>query len=80
VHHPRKFGLTDVTNQACDGCFEDYGGTPVLNPDDYLWWDAVHFTRVVHRIRGVEAAKLVLHDDDDHRRDHHDARGENGGR
>ena len=61
MDHPRKFGLNNVTDQACDGCFENYGGTPVPNPDDYLWWDAVHFTRVVHAILGVEAAKLVLH-------------------
>ena len=65
VDHPKHFGLTNVTDQACDGCFENFGGTPVPNPDDYLWWDAVHFTRVVHRILGVMATKLVLDDDDD---------------
>ena len=63
MDHPRKYGLRDVTNQACDGCFENGTGVPVQNPDHYLWWDAVHFTRVVHRILGAEAAKLVLRDE-----------------
>ena len=63
LDHPRKYGLKDVSHQACDGCFENYGGTPVPNPDDYLWWDAVHFTRVVHRLLGAAAAERVLNDD-----------------
>jgi hypothetical protein len=62
---PAAFGLTNVTDAACPGCgfgipAPGAADTIVPNPDEYLYWDAVHYTRVVHRISGDAAADLVL--------------------
>jgi len=64
VLSPAKFSLTNVTSPACPGCgvgFPDPNAadTLVSNPDEYLWWDFVHMTRVAHEAIGVAAAKAV---------------------
>ena len=48
--NPSTYGLTNVTNTAL------VGGTPVPNPDEYLFGDDQHATRVFHRILGGLAA------------------------
>jgi phospholipase/lecithinase/hemolysin len=61
VDEPEEFDLTNVTDQACGGCGIGTGGGGLAeDPDAYLWWDPVHFTRVVHKRLGAMAAKLVL--------------------
>lgn len=62
---PAAYGLTNVTDPACPGAgfgFPEPGaeGTIVPNPDEYMYWDFFHFTRVVHKIAGDAAADLVL--------------------
>ena len=52
-------GLTNTTNRACTQCGSP-NATVVSNPDQYLYWDGVHMTRVVHAYYGHKAADLVL--------------------
>jgi phospholipase/lecithinase/hemolysin len=55
LQHPRSFGLTDVTDPALITATGDVGGPTVSiapNPDNYLFWDVVHPTRVIHRELG----------------------------
>src|SRR5262249_46305872 len=64
VRHPDEFGLTNVTDPACPGCGigfpdPDAADTMVSNPDEYLWWDFVHMTRVAHAVIGEAAAAAV---------------------
>ncbi len=58
-----SFGVTNITEPA-------YGNSGVgetlpepfnivANPDDYLWWDQIHPTRVWHEVIGQTAAGLV---------------------
>jgi 3-phytase len=61
---PQRFGLMDVTDPACPGCGRgfpspDAADTMVPNPDEYLWWDFVHMTRVAHAVIGRAAAELA---------------------
>ncbi len=61
---PDEFGLTNVTDPACPGCGigvpdPNAAHTLVPNPDEYLWWDFVHWTRVVHAVIGEMAAEVV---------------------
>jgi phospholipase/lecithinase/hemolysin len=61
---PEDYGLTNVTNPACPGCgigfpAPDAADTLVPNPDEYLWWDFVHMTRVGHAIVGKAAAQIA---------------------
>ncbi len=65
INNPAAFGLTNVTDPACPGC--GFGipapgaeHTIVPNPDEFMYWDLFHFTRVVHRIVGDAAADLIL--------------------
>jgi phospholipase/lecithinase/hemolysin len=51
--NPAAYGLTNVTRPA----FNDI--TVVPNPDQYLFWDGDHPTRVVSRLLGDAAAALV---------------------
>jgi phospholipase/lecithinase/hemolysin len=68
IGDPEDFDLTNVTDQACGGCAIGTGGGDLAaNPDEYLWWDQVHFTRVVHELVGAAAAEEVLHGDHDGR-------------
>jgi phospholipase/lecithinase/hemolysin len=45
VANPGRYGLVNVTERALS---ED--GSIVANPDEYLFWDGVHPTRVVHEL------------------------------
>lgn len=61
---PEAFGLTNVSDPACPGCGiglpdPDAGDTVVPNPDEYLWWDFIHLTRVVHAVMGEVSADFV---------------------
>lgn len=61
VDDPDEFDLANVTDQACGGCAIGTGGGGLVeNPDDYLWWDQVHFTRVVHERIGRAATSLLV--------------------
>jgi len=51
--NPGDYGLTNVTDSAFNG------STVVSDPDDYLFWDGVHPTRVAHAELGRSAAALV---------------------
>jgi outer membrane lipase/esterase len=64
LRHPEDFGISDVTGPACPGCgigipAPDAAATLVPNPDEYLWWDFVHMTRVAHAIIGAAAADML---------------------
>jgi phospholipase/lecithinase/hemolysin len=50
---PAAYGLTNVTDPAYDG------STIVPNPDEYLFWDDIHPTRVGHALLGDCAADLL---------------------
>jgi phospholipase/lecithinase/hemolysin len=65
LQHPHDFGLTNVTDPACPGCgtgqpTQDAADTMVPNPDEYLWWDFSHFSRVTHATIGRLAAEVVM--------------------
>jgi phospholipase/lecithinase/hemolysin len=69
LRNPKRFGLSNVTSPACPGGGigipdRDAGDTVVPNPDEHMWWDFIHFTRVVHEAIGELAAKVVDGDDD----------------
>jgi phospholipase/lecithinase/hemolysin len=55
VADPGSFGLSNVTDLAFP-----IGGSPVPNPDEYLFWDDVHPTAVGHRLLGQAAAQMVI--------------------
>lgn len=61
---PGEFGLTDVSEPACPGCGiglpdPEAADTIVANPDEHLWWDYAHFTRVTHATIGEAVADVV---------------------
>ena len=63
-HFPAEFGLTNVTDPACPGCGigipePDAADTLAPNPDEYLWWDLIHMTRVAHKVMGDAATELI---------------------
>lgn len=65
LRSPEDFGLANVTDPACPGCgfavpTPDAEDTLVPTPDEYVWWDLVHWTRAVHAILGNLAAEVVL--------------------
>jgi phospholipase/lecithinase/hemolysin len=54
LNDPAAFGFANVTDQAKSGSIGS-AGTVVANPDQYLFWDGYHFTRVGHQILGDRA-------------------------
>jgi phospholipase/lecithinase/hemolysin len=50
---PAAFGFTNVTDQALNG------GSPVPNPDEYLFWDDVHPSAAGHAWLGQLAVRAV---------------------
>jgi phospholipase/lecithinase/hemolysin len=61
---PQDYGITNITDPACLGCGigfpdPDAADTLVPNPDEYFFWDLLHWTRVVHAILGKAAAEFV---------------------
>jgi phospholipase/lecithinase/hemolysin len=50
---PAAFGFTNVTDQALNG------GSPVPNPDEYLFWDDIHPTAAGHAWLGQLAVRAV---------------------
>jgi len=50
---PAAYGFTNVTSPAL------VGSTPAPNPDQYLFWDDIHPTRVGHALLGDLAARLL---------------------
>lgn len=53
IANPAAYGFTDVRNPAYDGT------NVVPDPDDYLFWDTVHPTRIGHRQIGDYAAQVL---------------------
>ena len=53
--NPGAFGFTNVT----DPCVDLGAGTVCANPDEYLFWDAVHPTARAHELIAAEALALV---------------------
>jgi phospholipase/lecithinase/hemolysin len=60
INSPAEFGLTNVTDPASPGLtpVPELGAEhPIVpNPDEYMYWDTFHWTRVVHEIVGDAAA------------------------
>jgi phospholipase/lecithinase/hemolysin len=55
---PAAFGFTDVTDQAKSGG-PGSPGTVVPNPDQYLFWDGLHPTRIAHQFIGDGAFAAI---------------------
>ncbi|HEY7086896.1 MAG TPA: dockerin type I domain-containing protein, partial [Tepidisphaeraceae bacterium] len=53
VSNPSAYGFTNVTDSAYNG------STVVRNPDQYLFWDGVHPTRVGHSLLGQLASDTL---------------------
>jgi phospholipase/lecithinase/hemolysin len=51
--NPGQYGFTNVSSPALNG------STVVPNPDQYLFWDDIHPTRVAHQLLAGRAADLV---------------------
>ncbi len=64
VNSPDTFGFTNVT----DSCLSNFVsvvnfGTPCSNPDEYLFWDAVHPTTKAHSFVAQLAIDALAHED-----------------
>lgn len=53
---PAVFGATNTW----DAAYDEDNGNVVSNPDEYLFWDGLHPTRVAHEIIGNEAYAMVV--------------------
>lgn len=54
INHPRKYGLTNVS----DPCLKDR--SVCQHPEEFLFWDNVHPTEVAHQILGQNAFSLIF--------------------
>ncbi len=54
VNNPARYGLTNV-NQACFS-----GGVVCSNPDEYLFFDGVHPTAVIHQVMAAGFADTII--------------------
>ena len=52
IDDPGQYGLTNVTTPLRQ--------SPNGDPDEFMWWDGVHFTTKIHAIFADAAADLVL--------------------
>jgi phospholipase/lecithinase/hemolysin len=64
ISAPEDYGLTNVVDPVCPGCgfgIPEPGAGPIpgSDPDEYLFWDTVHFTTAANKIFGDAAADLV---------------------
>ena len=51
IANPADYGLTNVTDRLRT--------STTTAPDEYMWWDNLHFTRAVHAVLGNAAADLI---------------------
>jgi phospholipase/lecithinase/hemolysin len=59
LDNPIDYSFTNVVDAACPDCGLVPNPEVVEYPDEYLWWDPIHPTRVGHAIAG-EAASMAL--------------------
>lgn len=57
---PTAYKLVNVTEPAFTPNDSKHGGVVVPNPDQYLFWDTTHPTRVGHRIVATAAYKAMM--------------------
>ncbi len=57
--HPAAYGFSDVTDQCLTGAVNYAGGTACANPNQYLFWDAIHPTAAGHQLVADAALSLV---------------------
>lgn len=57
--NPSAFGFTDVTDPCLTGAVNYSGGTACANPNQYLFWDAIHPTAAGHQLVADAALALV---------------------
>jgi outer membrane lipase/esterase len=61
--NPARYGLTNVTDACVGGTF-DQPTTPCANPDQYLYWDIEHPTKVVGQLIANFAYEAIVHGQD----------------
>ncbi len=61
LYNPSEYGLTNITDPCWDGDYSG-NGAQCANPEEYLFWDAIHPTAAAHLLIGEWASTLVLPD------------------
>lgn len=60
VNHPANFGLTNVSTPCYSGFVApNPAGTVCATPNQYLFWDIVHPTQVVHALLAQELLQVI---------------------
>lgn len=61
VADPQQYGLNNVTERCYTGDDLTFpgGGEVCDNPDDYLFWDGIHPTRVVHEFIAEDMVQIL---------------------